>query len=347
MPLTHNVLGRRGWSLAGLVALAAGLEVAAAAGLASVAGFGHVSTVLGRFRPGWLIGVGVAVVVSIFGYSLAYRKAFRADRGPSLRPRQMAAVVVAGFGGFLAHGGGALDTYALESAGTDPRDARVRVAALGGMEHGMLGVVAMVAGIIALIEGLGGPPLDLQWPWAAIPVPGFAIAFWLAYRYRDRFRDAEGWRARVGVFLDSIDLVRQMFRHPVRHGIGPAGMILFWLADLFGAWCAMAAFGFQMEGAAFVLGFATGAVFTRRTGPLGGAGVLMAALPATLWYTGAPLATAVVGIFVFRVFTMWLPMPFAFAALPTLRQLGHQRVEGARDEAESERGEPALEGPSA
>jgi hypothetical protein len=38
---------------------------------------------------------------------------------------------VAGFGGFLAYGGAALDTYALEAAGADEREAKVRCLAWG------------------------------------------------------------------------------------------------------------------------------------------------------------------------------------------------------------------------
>jgi hypothetical protein len=47
--------------------------------------------------------------------------------------------------------------------------------------------------------------------------------------------------------------------------------------------------------AALYIGFATGMVFTRRTGPLAGAGMLALVLPVTIWYSGAPFAVAVVG----------------------------------------------------
>jgi hypothetical protein len=39
------------------------------------------------------------------------------DGGPALPAKRLRAVVAAGFGGFLAHGGGALDQYALQAAG--------------------------------------------------------------------------------------------------------------------------------------------------------------------------------------------------------------------------------------
>ena len=200
----------------------------------------------------------------------------------------------------------------------------------------------MAPGLTPLTGASPAPPLDVQLPWAAVPVPGFAVAFWIAYRNKDRFRGRRGWQGKLGVFLDAIDLVRTMFRHPVRHGSGPAGMILFWLADMFGAWCAMAAFGFQMNGAAFVLGFATGAVFTRRTGPLAGAGILMPCLPVTIWYSGAPWGAAITGAFVVRFLRFWLPLPSAVASLPTLRAITGTRT-GQDTPGEDAGGEPAME----
>jgi hypothetical protein len=86
----------------------------------------------------------------------------------------MRGVVIAGFGGFLAHGGAALYQYALEAAGADEREATVRVSALGGMEHGMLSLIGTVAAIVLLAMGSTTPPLDFSLPWAVIPVPVFS-----------------------------------------------------------------------------------------------------------------------------------------------------------------------------
>jgi hypothetical protein len=79
-----------------------------------------------------------------------------------------------------------------------------------------------------------------------------------------------------------------------------------------------------MNVAALIVGFGTGMVFTRRMGPLGGAGVLILVLPPALWYSGASLAAAVAGVFIYQVLFLWLPMPAALTLLPTLRAMAEQ-----------------------
>jgi hypothetical protein len=257
----------------------------------------------------------------------------------------MRAVVAAGFGGFLAHGGGALDRYALEAAGDEQADARARVASLAGLEHGVLAIGGCGAAIAALASGLN-TPADFTIPWAVIPVPGFLVAFWLAERYRNRFFGQPGWRGAVGTFLESIHLIRELFIHPRRWGSAVAGMALFWAADIFAVWAGMAAFGYQMGAAGLIIGVGTGMVFTRRTGPMAGAGILALVLPLTIWYCGAPLSAAVVGVFAYRVLALWLPMPVSLAVLPTLRRMGEHRVPHAEGIAE-EPNEPGLQRRSA
>ena len=49
--------------------------------------------------------------------------------------------------------------------------------------------------------------------------------------------------------------------------------------------------------------------------------MLALVLPLTIWDSGAPLAVAVAGVFVYRVLALLLPMPVSLAALPTLREM--------------------------
>ena len=318
----------RGWhGLVLLLLVASLLEVAACVGLAYVAGFAQVRTVLAAFNWQWLLVLPAAWAVSYVGYYYAYRGIFRVQAGPEMPRRTLAAVALAGFGGFLAYGGGSLDGYALRTAGAPDADAKVRVAGLAGLEQGALAILGSGVSIAALFGHPRGVPASASIPWAVAPVPGFLIAFWLADWYRDRFADRIGWRALAGTLLNSVLVIRELFTHPLRWGSAIIGMGVFWAADAVAAWSGLAAFGFGMNVAALFIGFASGMLFTRRTGPLAGAGILALLLPLTISYCGAPLATAVAGVLAYRLLSIWLPAPACLAALPTLRRIGERKHE--------------------
>lgn len=327
--------------MAAIRGVAAALQIAAAAGLAYVAGFSQMGSTLGRFQWQWLIPLLAAFALSFVGYYLACEGVYTIDGGPGLAPDRMRAVVIAGFGGFFAHGGAALDKYALEAGGAREREADVRVVALGGMEHGVLGLIGAGAAIAVLVAGYDAPRPDFTLPWTVIPVPGFLFAFWAAEHHRGRLdRRRKGWRRKLTVFLDGIALVNELFARTFSRRSAVLGMTLFWLAEMFAIWAGIAAFGFKMNGAQLIVGVGTGMVFTRGTGPLAGAGVLMVCLPLTIWYRGAPLAAAVAGVFVYRVVSLWLPVPFGLAELPRLRAMGEETP--ATDGGETASREPAL-----
>lgn len=327
---------RRWGGLSVLIACAALLELAAGAGLAYVAGFSRIRSVLGDVQWAWLAMLAGALAVSLAGYYFAYRGIFRVGGGPEVPRRQMRAVVAAGFGGLFAHGRGALDQYVLEAAGAGRREARARATGLAGLEQGVLAIGGCGAAIAVLASGAARPPGDVTIPWAVLPVPGFLAAFWAAERYRDRFGGRPGWRGALGTFLDSVHLVRELFVRARRWGLALLGMALFWAAECFAVWAALAAFGVRMNAATLIVGFGTGMVFTRRVGPLGGAGILALVLPAALWSSGAPLAAAVAGVFAYRVLSLWLPMPVALSVLPTLRAMSKHKA------APASGGNPAI-----
>jgi hypothetical protein len=340
--LSAHHLGRRPAILMLLGAGAALLELAAGTGLAYVAGFSKVRAALGGFHWAWLLVLAGALLISFAGYFCAYRGIFRVDGGPVISRRQLCALVAADFGGFLAVGGGVLDQYALHACGSDEGEAKARVAAIAGMEQGLLALGGCAAAVGVLVSGLSRPGAGFTLPWALIPVPGFIIAFWAAERYRARFRGRAGWRGRVGTFLASIHIIRELFAHPRRWGTAPLGMALFWAADAFAVWAGLAAFGVHMNPAAFFVGFATGMVFTRRAAPLAGAGVLALILPLTIWHSGSPLAAAIAGVFTYRTLSLWLPMPVSLAVRPTLRKMGQQQSSHTEGIVEG-LGEPGLQ----
>lgn len=322
---------RGGVLLAVYLLVAVFLEVVAGTGLAYVVGFSRVRAVLGDIDWTWIAALAAVLVVSYAGYYFAYRGIFRVGGGPHLPGPQLLALVSAGFGGFLSQGGGFLDRQALQAAGADESEAKARVAALAGMEQGVLALGGSAAAIAVLAYGLRQPPLNTSLPWAIVPVPGLVIAFWFARRYRNSFRGRRGWRGWLGTFLYSVYLIRELFVHPRQWWFTVAGMAVFWAAEAFAVWAGIAAFGFRMNVFALFVGFVTGMVFTRRTGPLAGAGVLALALALTISYSGAPFAVAIVGVFAYRTAALWLPMPVSLAVLPTLREMAQQNAVRSAD----------------
>jgi hypothetical protein len=344
-----NLIDRRGAALVPPIVLAAGLNVAAVAGLAGIAGFRAVYASLASIAWPWLGAEPAALALSAIGYYFAYRSIYGAEGGYALSRRQLTAVVAAGFGGLFSTGGIRPDGLVLEADGASRREAMVRVTTLGGMEQGMLALYGCAASIAWLCLGLPGVSLDVTLPWAVIPVPAFAAAFWLASRSRPRLAGRAGWRARLAVFLDAVLLIQALFAHPVRHRGAIGGMALFWAGDALAVWSGLAAFGLVMNGAALIVGYCTGMVFTRRIAPLAGAGMLTLILPLAIWASGAPLATAITGVAVYRVLCFWLPLPSALAHLPVLRETISQARDNQADPTRQARpvsGAPATPGPA-
>jgi uncharacterized membrane protein YbhN (UPF0104 family) len=301
------------------VLIGASLAVGALVGLSFVAGPQQVAVRLAHPHLFWLAVAFGATVLSYLGYMLAYRECACAGEGPDLPFAHVGALVAGGFGLFIPRGGFALDVDALELAGLPRREARVRTYSLGTLEYAVLAPVAFAISLALLASGFGGKGVPLSW---AIGVPvGAAIALWLL-RHRTELARRRGWRASLASWLDgiahTIDLVRDL-----RAGL-PAflGMALYWAADIFALWCCLAAFWPHGHPSVpvIVLGYASGYALTRRSLPLAGAGAVEVMLPFALMWTGIALPAAVICVFAYRLFNLWLPLVPATAAVFVLRR---------------------------
>jgi hypothetical protein len=342
--LNRHFVHARWWGLGAVIAAMVLLYAMGAVGMAYVAGYGAIRARLVAAHWWLLAPAGAGVTLAYIGYFFAYRGISEAEDGPKLDFAFLLAVVTAGFGGFLAQGGAALDDEAMRSGGAHEREAKVRVSALAGFEHGALAILACPAAIAAILVGDMFPRSDFTWPWAVIPPVGFAVAIALAERYREPLHDRDGWRGRLGVFLDSIHIVWTILRYPRSYGYALLGMLVYWGGDMFALWASTRAFGFTMSVTDTIIALSTGMILTRRTAPLAGAGIVLVALVATLWnLADVPFATATLGVAAYRALTLFGPMPFGLAALPKLRKLqargGGARRQGPRPAS----GEPALQ----
>jgi uncharacterized membrane protein YbhN (UPF0104 family) len=305
--------------VAGALALIATIFVAGAAGYADVAShLRHANTY-------WFPFAIAGAVVGHVGYTFAYREIAHVGRGVRLGALRAAAIVAAGFGMFFPRGGFAVDIEALEDLGVPREEARVRVLGLGSLEYAVLSTGALVCAIILLLEHYPAErAVTLSW---AIGVPvGTALAL-LAVRYRKWICRGRLGRL-LGPPLDAIAIVGQIIASPRRHGAAAfTGMAVYWAGEVFVLWVCLAAFtGHAPSVPAVVVGYATGYALTRRTLPLAGAGAVEALLPFALVWVGFGLAPAVLAVFCYRVFNLWLPLGPAVGALWGLQRRPPERL---------------------
>ena len=282
-----------------------------------VAGFGHVAARLQAVDPVWFVAALGAQMLAYVGYVFAYREVARVDHDCEFGTRDVVAAVTAGFGPFVARGGFAVDVHAFKQAGLTDQEVRVRVLGLGALEYALLAPAACVVAIQLLADG-HSPSLGLTLPWAiAVPL-GFIAALW-AVEKRDTLRAHSGRRRHLAEALDSIHVLKCLFVRP-RHALGPIGSAVYWFGDIFCLWACLQAFTHGTPDISLLLlGYATGYALTRRTLPLGGAGAVDALLPFALSWCGISLAAAVLAVFTYRVFNLWLPIVPAAIGMRRMR----------------------------
>ena len=294
------------------------VALAALCVVASAAGLGEVAERLPNVRPESFAVAFAAEAIAYVGYVFGYREVARVERGPGISPGTAVAAVAAGFGPFVARGGFAVDLHAFRQTGISDREARVRVLGLGALEYALLAPAACIAAIALLVEGVHTPSLGFTLPWAILLPLGFVAALW-AVGHRSRFHGKEGWREHLAQALDSIHVLRCLFVRK-RHLAGPIGAGVYWLGDIACLWACVHAFSPTAPSVPLLLiGYATGYALSRRTLPFGGAGAVELLLPFALSWTGMPLAAAVLAVFAYRCFNLWLPIVPAALGMRTLR----------------------------
>src|SRR3954452_14135613 len=224
-----------------LVLVGAALALAGVLGIAWAAGFHTVYRQLRAVDPIWLPVAFGMEVAAYFGYVVAYREVARAQGGPRLGIGRAGASVAAGFGVFVIRGGFVVDRHALEYAGLDAREARVRVLGLGVLEYAVLAPAAALAAVILLARGTTHPSLGVTLPWAiAVPL-GFVAAF-AALGLRHRVRDEGGWRAVVRHALDAVHMLKKLAAQGAEYGGAFVGTTLYWVGDVGCLWASLRAF---------------------------------------------------------------------------------------------------------
>ena len=289
----------------------------------------------GHLHPQWFALALGAELVAYAGYVIAYRSSAHAPGHPPLPLALAIRLVVAGFGPFVALGGFALDRRALRAVHRDDRVARVHVLGLGVMEYALLAPAAWVSALVLQItDRHTSPALTLPW---LIGVPlGLAAAAWVsAPGRRRRWARQKGGRLRElrADVLSGLAMLRGLVSHPLEHSGAVLGMALYWSAEIACLGAALACFGIEISVAALVLAHATGYAFSRRSMPLGGAGVTEALLTVSLIWVRVPAPAALLSVGAYRLVNFLAPTVPGLFAHATIRRMLESDPEALDEEA--------------
>ena len=303
-----------------VAALATGIAAVAVLVIARVTGADDVERAFEDVNPGWIGLIAGAEFLAYPAYILAYRAIARIHGHAPLALPILTRVVVAGFGPFTVGGGFGIDRQVLEALHEDERSARVRVVALGILEWAVLAPTTWLVCVILLATGANILP-SLLWPWAvAVPV-GFGVALWASSPRRAERLSRLGGRRRelVARLLEGVGVLHTLIRSPRAYAGAWVGTSLYWAADIGAFYGGLRTFGLSPGIGKVIVAYATGYAASRRSLPLGGAGVTEVLMTYSLYWVREPLAPALAAVVAYRVFN------FLLAATPAL--IAHHQLQ--------------------
>jgi uncharacterized membrane protein YbhN (UPF0104 family) len=321
-----KTLNRRPRTALLLSALIAGGTVVAIAASDKPRALWHT---LGQMQPVWLLAALAAELAAYVGYVVAYRSTMLAPGRPRLSLMLTVRLVVAGFGPFVPMGGFAFDRLALRAVHSSRRRARIQVLGLGVIEYLLLAPAACVCALILLLgSGRASPWLTLPWVFA-VP-PGFLLAWWATSpQILARFQRSDGrLRLWIGDLLAGVAVLRGVVLRPLERPGAVLGMAIYWAAEIACLGFALRCFAVEISIPALVVAYATGYAASRRSLPLGGAGITEALLTISLIAVHVPAAHALFAVIAYRLINFLAPM------LPGL--LAHSSLESLLDAKDSQ-----------
>ena len=302
----------RKWPIA-LSAVATGIAGVAVIEIAHATGADAIGRAFDDFDPGWIALIAVAELLTYPAYVLAYRAVASVHGHAPISLPLVARVVVAGFGPFALGGGFGIDKQVLHALQEDERSARVRVLALGTLEWAVLAPMTCIVAIVFLVEGANILP-SLLWPWAiAVPL-GFGAGLWATAPGRQERLSRIGGRRRewLAHVLEGVGVLHTLIREPRRYIGAWLGTALYWALDIIAFYGGLRTFGLNPSPGKVILAYATGYAATRRSLPLGGAGITEFMMTYSLYWVRQPLAPALGAVVTYRFFN------FLLAAAPAV-----------------------------
>jgi uncharacterized membrane protein YbhN (UPF0104 family) len=300
-------------------AVATAIAAIAVLAIARATGADAVGRAFSHVDPGWIALIAGAETLAYPAYVIAYRSLTRVHGHDTLALPLATRVVVAGFGPFAIGGGFGIDKQVLHAQDEDERSARVRVVALGILEWAVLAPTTCVVAIVFLAQHANILP-TLLWPWAVLVPAGFAFAFWAsAPQRRERLSRIRGRRREwLAEALDGVGALRTLIGNPRTYLGAWLGTTSYWAADISAFYGGLRTFGLEPSAGKVILAYATGYAATRRSLPLGGAGVTEVLMTYSLYWVREPLAPALAAVVAYRAFN------FLLAATPAL--IAHRQL---------------------
>ena len=162
---------------------------------------------------------------------------------------------------------------------------------------------------------------SLLWPWALAVPAGFAAALWVTAAHRTNWL-AHVWGGRLRTLacsLEGVAMMRVLVLRAREFTGAWTGIGLYWAADIFAFYGALRMFGLDPGALKIVIAYSTGYAATRRSLPLGGAGVTEFLMTYSLYWLRMPLAPALAAVLAYRVFN------FLLVAAPAI--IAHRQLE--------------------
>ncbi len=268
-----------------------------------------------HMQPVWLLAALGFELLSYVGYVLAYRATVLASGQSSLSLLLTVRLVVAGFGPFVPLGGFSFDRHALRAVHRSRREARRQVLALGVIEYALLAPAACVCALVLLLESRRAS-LALTLPWVFAVPPGFALAWWATKpRIRHYFQRSHGRVRRwIGELLAGAQILREVVTRPLEHPLALVGMAVYWAAEIACLAFSLQCFGVELSVPALVIAYSTGYAASRRSLPLGGAGITEVLLTLALIAVHVNAAHALLSVVAYRLVNFLAPvLPGLFA----------------------------------
>jgi uncharacterized membrane protein YbhN (UPF0104 family) len=281
--------------------------------IVGLAGGQSVGAPLTHLRAVWIAVVAIAQLLTYPAYVLAYRSVARVRWPARLSLSTVTRIVVAGFGPLSVSGGFSVDRHALHALDDDESGAQQCVGAMSTIEWAVLAPATCIVAIVLLASGADVSG-SLLWPWA-VGVPALFVCAVFATRPRSIGKLSQPFGAPIKLLariLDGVASVVGMAQHPRRYGGAWVGTTLYWIAEICTLYAALRAVGLNLGVEMSTLAYATGYLGSRRSLPLGGAGITEALMVYSLDELHQPLGQSVDAVLIYRAFN------FALVVIPAL-----------------------------